>query len=225
LQRFLGYPAVDSGLALMPRSLAMMVLMPIGGAVYNRLGPRMLVGSGLVISTYSFWLLGHLAPDVGFWDIFMPQLWQGIGFSLIFVALSTAALAAIPRPQITAASGLYNVIRQVCGSVGVAAAATMVSRGTVRYRSVLAEHVTLGDVRTQAWLHAATSAMVRAGADSSTAAQRAFKLLDVYVTRQASVLAYNHVYQIIALAFTLCWPLVLLLRRPRGHVEVEIGAE
>ncbi|MCU1276908.1 MAG: family efflux transporter permease subunit, partial [bacterium] len=225
LQRFLGYPAVDSGLALMPRSAAMIVLMPLGGALYNRLGPRVLVGSGLIISTYSFWRLGHLAPDIGFWDIFMPQLWQGIGFSLIFVALSTAALAGIARPEITAASGLYNVVRQISGSVGIAAAATMISRGTVRYRSVLAERVTLGDVRTQAWLHAATGAMQRAGADAATAAQRALRLLDLYVTRQASLLAYNHVYQLITASFALCLPLVLLLRRPRGHVEVEIGAE
>jgi MFS transporter, DHA2 family, multidrug resistance protein len=225
LQNFLGYPAVQSGLALMPRSLAMMVLMPLGGLLYNRLGPRLLVGAGLVISAYSFWRLGQLSSDVGFWDIFMPQLWQGVGFSLIFVALSTAALAAIDRPQITAASGLYNVIRQVCGSIGIAAAVTMVSRGTVRYRSALGEHVTVGDTRTQAWLHSATAAMVRAGSDAETAAHRALKLLDIYVTRQAAVLAYNHVYQLVTASFVLCLPLVLLLRRPQGHVEVEIGAE
>jgi DHA2 family multidrug resistance protein len=101
----------------------------------------------------------------------------------------------------------------------------MISRGTVRYRSALAERVTVGDVRTQAWLRAATHAMLRAGSDEATAARRALKLLDIYVTRQASVLAYNHVYQLITAGFVLCLPLVLLLRRPRGHVEVEIGAE
>lgn len=125
LQRILGYPAIDSGLALMPRSLAMMVLMPVGGLLYNRLGPRVLVGSGLLVSAFSFWQLGHLAPNVGFWDIFVPQVWQGVGFSLIFVALSTAALGGVAREKITAASGLYNVVRSVFGSVGIAMAATM----------------------------------------------------------------------------------------------------
>jgi DHA2 family multidrug resistance protein len=185
----------------------------------------MLVGSGLVVSGYSFWRLGHLAPDVGFWDVFFPQLWQGVGFSLIFVALSTAALGGVARAKLTAASGLYNVVRQVCGSIGIAVAATMVSRGTVLYRSRLAERLVPGDPRVMAWLASAQAAAQRLGGDSATTARRALAMLDAYVTRQAAVLAYNHVYQLITFTFAACLPLVLLLRRPSGHVEVEIGAE
>ena len=225
LQQYLGYPAIDSGMALMPRSLAMIVLMPIGGLLYNRLGPRILVGTGLVISAYSFWLLGHLSPDVGFRDIFFPQLWQGVGFSLIFVALSTAALGNIERSQVTAASGLYNVIRQVSGSVGIAIAATMVSRGTVRYRSYLSESLPAVSMDAQRWLRGAEATLLRAGNDSVTAAKQALRLLNIYITRQASLIAYNHVYQMIAVSFIICLPLVLLLRRPTGHVEVEVAAE
>jgi DHA2 family multidrug resistance protein len=225
LQRNLGYPAIQAGLALMPRSLAMLVLMPIGGLLYNRLGPRLLVGSGLIVCAYSFWRLGHLAPDVGFWDVFFPQLWQGIGFSLIFVALSTAALGGVARAKLTAASGLYNVVRQVCGSVGIAVAATMVSRGTVIYRSHLAERLVPGDPRVMAWLRSAQAVAQQLGGDPATAANRALAMLDRHVTRQAAVLAYNHVYQLITFAFLACLPLVLMLRRPAGHVELEIGAE
>jgi len=225
LQRILGYPAVDSGLALMPRSLAMIVLMPIGGLLYNRLGPRALVGTGLIVSAYSFWRLGHLSATVGFWDICFPQLWQGIGFSMIFVALSTAALAGVPRAKLTAASGLYNVVRQICGSIGIAAAATMVSRGTVLFRSRLSEKLVAGDTRVDAWLGSAKAAMRTLGGDPGLAARRALALLDGYVTNQASVLAYNHVYQLITVAFIACLPLVLFLRRNKGHAEVEIAAE
>jgi DHA2 family multidrug resistance protein len=225
LQRILGYPAIDSGLALMPRSLAMIVLMPIGGLLYNRIGPRVLVGSGLVISAFSFWRLGHLAPSVGFWDIFYPQLWQGVGFSLIFVALSTAALGGVAREKITAASGLYNVVRQVCGSVGIAAAATMVSRGTVLYRSRLSERIVPGDARVEHWLSSARGAVASLGGGDQLAASRALALLDGYVRRQAAILAYNHVYQLITLSFVGCLPLVLLLRKPTGHAEVEISTD
>jgi DHA2 family multidrug resistance protein len=225
LQRLLGYPAVESGLALMPRSLAMLVLMPIGGFFYNRLGPRVLVGSGLVISGFSFWQLGHLAPNVGYWDIFFPQLWQGVGFSLIFVALSTAALAGVERERLTAASGLYNVVRQVCGSVGIAAAATLVSRGTVLYRSRLSEAITPANPALAPWLRAGEHATASLGGGALAASQRALALLDGYVTRQATVLAYNHVYQLITLSFLACLPLVLLLRKPKGHVEVEVGVD
>ena len=148
-----------------------------------------------------------------------------MGFSLIFVALSTAALAGVAREKITAASGLYNVVRSVFGSVGIAMAATMVSRGTVLYRSRLSEHLVRGEPRVEHWLGSARGAVAGLGGGEQLSASRAFALLDAYVTRQAAVLAYNHVYQLITLSFVGCLPLVLLLRRPSGHVEVELAAD
>src|SRR5262249_53480122 len=113
LQRTLGYSAMESGLAMAPRSLTMAVVMPVGGFLLNRIGPRMLVASGLAISAASFYALSRLSIDTSAASILWPQVWQGVGFGLIFVALSTAALATIARPKITAAAGLYNVVRQV----------------------------------------------------------------------------------------------------------------
>lgn len=77
LQELLGYPAMKSGIALMPRGLAMAVVMPIGGRFYNRLGPRVLVGLGLVISAFSFWQLGQLTTEEGFWSISCRRCGRG----------------------------------------------------------------------------------------------------------------------------------------------------
>jgi MFS transporter, DHA2 family, multidrug resistance protein len=225
LQQLLGYTAMKSGLALSPRSVAMMVMMPIGGALYNRLGPRLLIGSGLAISAYSFWDLAHLTTDTGVWDILLPQVWQGLGFSLLFVALSTAALATIPRAKMTAAAGLYNVVRQVMGSVGIAIAATELVRGQSRYHDVLAEHVTPYSAATQDWLHGATAGMMRAGADAITATGRALRLLDVRVLRQATVLSYNHVLLLVAALFLVSLPLILLVRSGRGDAHAQLPAD
>ena len=225
LQQLLGYTAMKSGLALTPRSLAMMVMMPIGGALYNRLGPRLLIGSGLAISAYSFWDLAHLTTDTGVWDILLPQVWQGLGLSLLFVALSTAALATIPRAKMTAAAGLYNVVRQVMGSVGIAVAATELVRGQSRYHDVLAEHVTPYSAATQDWLHGATAGMMRAGADALTATGRALRLLDVRVLRQATVLSYNNVLLLVAALFLVSLPLILLVRGGRGDAHAHLSAE
>jgi DHA2 family multidrug resistance protein len=223
LQNLLGYTAMLSGLALMPRSLAMAVIMPIGGRFYNRLGPRVLVGSGLVVSAFSFWELAHLSSNVGFWDIFWPQVWQGVGFSLIFVALSTAALATIEKPKMTAATGLYNVVRQVFGSVGIAVAATELTSSTSRYHDILSQNITMFEASTRAFLQQATAAMMHAGADSYTAAQRALALLDGKVQLQAAVLSYNHVFLLITVLFIVVMPLVLLLRGGNGeHGEVMV---
>jgi DHA2 family multidrug resistance protein len=225
LQNLLGYPAMKSGLALMPRSLAMAVIMPIGGRFYNKLGPRLLVGVGLIVTGISFWQLSHLTTQIGFMDILWPQVLQGVGFSLIFVALSTAALATIPRPEVTAATGLYNVSRQVFGSVGIAVAATELTAGVTRYHAVLAETAGTANSAAVSWLSATTSAlMARTGADFQSARLQALKLLDVIVTRQATVLSYNRVFVLVSLLFIIALPLVFLLKR--GHaVEGELVAE
>jgi DHA2 family multidrug resistance protein len=213
LQQLLGYPAYDSGMAMVPRALAMAVVMPIAGRLYNRLGPRLLVGAGLAITALSFWQLGHLTSAVGFWDIFWPQAWQGVGFGLIFLALSTAALATVPRPEMTAASGLYNVTRQVFGSVGIAVSATMLTSLTSRYHDHLVGYVTAYDPATWRSLTALTAAMQRHGCDAFTAHQRALAMLDAIVHRQAAVLAYNHVFLLSTLVFVAGLPLALLLRQ------------
>jgi MFS transporter, DHA2 family, multidrug resistance protein len=225
LQRILGYPAMTSGEALIPRSLAMAVIMPVSGRFYNRLGPKVFVCAGLLVSSYSFWELSRLTLDVGFWDIFWPQMWQGVGFGLIFVALATAALASIPPPQITAATGIYNVIRQIFGNVGIAASASLLGRSTNQYHAMLSEHVTNFSVATQRFLHGATAALIPRGLDEAGAQQRALKLLDLTVLRQAAVLAYNHVFTLVAILFLVGLPLVLFLKAPKGNVEVEVAPE
>src|SRR5438034_3704380 len=226
LQNLLGNPAETAGLALMPRSLAMAVVMPIGGLLYNRLGPRLLIAAGLLVSAFSFQELSHLTIVVGFWDVFVRQLWQGVGFSLIFVALSTAALGTIEKAKMTAAAGLYNVVRQVFGSVGIAVAATTLTTGIARYHDSLAEHVTMYDPTTRQWLATATAALRAAGSDAYTASRRALDLLNGDVTRQAVVLSYNHVFALVMLLFAIALPLVLLLRAtgaPRDEAAALIG--
>lgn len=223
LQELLGYPAMKSGIALMPRGLAMAVVMPIGGRFYNRLGPRVLVGLGLVISAFSFWQLGQLTTEEGFWSIFMPQMWQGVGFSLIFVALSTAALATIPREQMTAATGLYNVVRQVFGSIGIAIAATELTSNTSRYHDILTAHMDIRVLQSQHVLRETAAAMQRLGLDSIAATQRALAILDQRVTAQATVLAYNHVFQLIAALFVLSIPLIVLLKHPKFMTDTIVA--
>jgi DHA2 family multidrug resistance protein len=221
LQNLLGFTAMQSGVAMMPRAIATGVFNPIVGKLYNRVGPRLMVGVGLVLSALSFWQLAHLTTATGAWDIFWPQVWGGLAFSVLFVALSTAALSTIDKPRMTQATGLYNVVRQVCGSVGIALAATELTRSSVRYHDLLAEHVTVFDAATTAFLARVQAGMVSAGADVGTAAQRALAVLNLQVHRQAVVLAYNHIFSLCAVMFLLAMPLVWMLAsgRMRGVPE------
>ena len=224
LQNLLGFNAMQSGITLMPRSIAMAVLMPIGGRFYNRLGPRVLVGSGLLIAGFGFYTMSTLTTQVGYWDLFWPQLWQGVGFSLIFVALSTAALSTIPRPRMTAATGLYNVVRQVMGSVGIAIAATTLTSSTARYRAILLEDAGASSVGRR-YLEGLTRSMIAKGADAVTAHAQALRELDGLIRRQAAVLAYNHVFVLVSALFIIGFPLVFMLRRGSRDAEAEIAVD
>lgn len=223
LQQLLGYPALDSGLIQMPRSIAMAIAMPVGGKLYNRLGPRMLIGTGLVVTAVSFYQLSRLSLSMGYFDVFFPQLLQGAGFGLIFVALSTAALSTIEKSRLTSAAGLYNVVRQVFGSIGIAVAASQLTKSMTTYHALLAEKVTDYSNATSAWISSVSGGMQAQGADPATAKQMALTLLDGELMRQAGMMAYNHMFLLVTVLFIISMPFIFLLKsnkKPEGMDEI-----
>jgi len=88
----------------MPRSLAMAIVMPVAGRFYNIVGPRVFIGGGFAIIAFAIYQISHLSLSVGYWDLFVPQFVQGIGFGLVFVAITTATLSTIERRSLTESS-------------------------------------------------------------------------------------------------------------------------
>lgn len=219
LQNILGYDAMQAGFMLMPRSIAMLIMMPVAGRLYNRSGPRLMVAVGIGFLVFGFWDLGKLTTDVGYWDLAWPQIWQGVGFSFLFAALSTAALAPVPKPEITAATGLYNVVRQVMGSIGIALAATLLTHSEATYHAVLVDRAS-GPVA-QNWIATTMAGLQRLGATAADAQEHSLALLESLISRQATVLAYNHIFELVAIMFAVVIPLIFLIPRS-GHTE---GAE
>ena len=203
----------------------MAVTMPFGGKVYDRAGPRALIILGLFMNVISFYQLSCLALDVGYWELFFPQVVQGIGFGFIFVALNTAVLSTIEKPFMAAASGLYNVIRQVFSSVGIALAATFLVRGEYWYRAVLTEHTTAFSDATSESLHRLSLLLSSQGANASGTDMEALKVLDMTVVRQADMLAYNHVFFLIAAIFLFSLPLVPFIKHKMRETGEKVVAE
>ena len=212
LQNLLGFPAMTSGIAMLPRSIASAIVGPVAGRFYNRIGPRVLVAAGLLLNAVGFWQFSHLTTQVGAWDLLWPQIWQGAGMGLLFLAVATAALSTISRPRMTAATGLYNVVRQVCASIGIAVAATQVDASAHRYHDLLAEGLTPYSEGARMMLQRLTAAMIQTGSDAVTAGHRALAILNLRVTRQAIVLSYDHLFQLTAVLFVIVLPLALLLK-------------
>jgi len=220
LQQLMGYPALNAGMTLIPRSLAMSLIFPLAGRMYNRVGPRRMIFAGLLIGIYSFWELSRLSLDVSYWNIFFPQFLQGIGFGFIFVSLSTAALSTIERPQMTAATGLYNVIRQVFGSIGLAIAATEISSGLTRNRAFLVNHISNLNQTATSQIAFIRSAIATRIADPVAAQQMTLNIMDHRIMQQAGMLSYNHVFYLVTILFIFALPFVVLLRGARPMVGV-----
>ena len=143
----------------------------------------------------------------------------------MFVALSTAALSVIERPKMIAATGLYNVVRQVFGSVGVAMAAFQLTRAESIARAVLVEKVMdCRDITTN-WLQVLSAAIVWQGSDPTTAGQQALKVMDGEIMRQASMLAFNHVFLLVASVFLVSIPLVFFLKGTGGEASKHVMAD
>jgi len=215
LQQLLNYPAFNSGLMVLPRSMAMLIAMPIAGRLYNKTGPRWLIGTGLFMTGVSFYQFSCLSLSVGYWDIFFPQFLQGTGFGFVFTSLSTAALSTIEKPLLPAATGLYTVIRQVFGSIGIAVAATLLSRSENWYRAVLVEKISVYRDITSELLLKLSSYFYAHGLDQVGADNRAAKVLGGMVARQASMLSFNHVYFLVSILFFVSVPLAFFIKDDR----------
>jgi len=217
LQNLLGYTPLDAGLAVLPRAIAMAMVMPIGGRLFNRLGPKPIVGFGLILVVISFFQFSNLNMNAGYWDIFMPQFLQGTGFGFIFVCISTSTLLTIEKKNLTFATGIYNVFRLISGSIGVAIAATFVDRGTNNYYSLLAKNVSLFNRNALEYIAKVEQVL---GLPHSIQPDMVTKeVLNKLVLEQAQMLSYNHVYMLIMFVFLASIPLVFFLK---GLKDVKI---
>ncbi len=218
LQTLLGYPPLQAGITMAPRGVGSFFMMPITGLLTGRFDPRKLLSTGLLVGGGTLLWLSRLNLQAGYWDIFWPQLMQGAGMALLFVPLTTVAMDPIPRERMGNATSLFNLMRNIGGSVGIAVTGTMVSRQTQATTSMLGSSVTLYDPAAQSMFAQLQRSFMAAGSDVATATNRAYAALFGMLQRQASMVAFVGMFQLLGVLFLLLLPLVLLMKRPRsGH--------
>lgn len=228
MQELLGFTAMQSGLALMPRTLVMMAVTPFVGRIYGKVSPRLLVAIGIVLVSFGAWDVSHVTLQTTARGIVDAILIQGVGFSFLFVPLTTAALSEIPRTKLADATGLNSLLRQVGASMGLAIFATLLSRHAVHAKAAIGAHVTLDRPEVRERLGAMVSGLAARGFGPSEAREGALRALDGLVTRQAVVLSFQHVFLATAILFLCVLPLLHFLRvkrhsaREKPHVEMEM---
>src|SRR5678809_1100113 len=133
LQTLLGYPSLQAGIAMAPRGMGSMLGMPIIGLLIGKIDSRKLVAVGLVTGAATLIWLGQLNLNTGYWDVFWPQFFQGLGLSAIFVPLTTISMDRIPRERMGNATSLFNLMRNLGGSIGIATTGSLLARKQQQY--------------------------------------------------------------------------------------------
>jgi DHA2 family multidrug resistance protein len=215
----MGYPALDSGLAVSPRGIGSLASMIVAGILVKYVDGRLMVAAGFAILGYSTIMLSHINLGVSMVSIIIPNILNGFSGGLIFVPLTTMAMGRLRKQEIGNASGIYNLMRNLGGSIGISSVTTMLVRGSQTHQNFLAANITVGNSGVVAMLHGMQAKLSLGGADTYTAHQKALGALYESMQRQASLLAYTDNFRWLGYFALLCIPLALLFHGARKHAH------
>ncbi len=214
LQTLLGYPALRAGIAMAPRGLGSCIGMPLVGLIMIKFDPRKLLTLGMAICAMTLFQFSRLNLQAGYWDFFWPQFEMGCALGLVFVPLTTTSMSPIPKETMGNATSLFNLVRNLGGSIGISAVNTIQLRRAQMNTNVLGIHVNPYNPSATKMLNALHHMFMSRGADTVSAAQRANEVVFRMVEQQANMLAYNTVFRLLAGMFVLLIPFIFLMHRP-----------
>lgn len=212
LQTLLGYSAMDSGIAVSPRGIGAIISMIIVGRLISRVDSRYLITFGFTVLCISIYMFTGLNLYIAQTNIIYPMIISGFGMGFVFVPLTTMTMATLPQDQIGNASGIYNLMRNTGGSVGIAIMTTLLARNQQIHQTVLSSHTTQYDPAFQA-MFAQLKANFMQTMDPVTATQMAYQTIYGMVVKQAAVLAYIDDFWLLTILCGVCIPAGFLFKR------------
>jgi DHA2 family multidrug resistance protein len=224
MQEMLGFTAVQTGVALMPRALTMMVMMPIVGRLYNKVSPRMTVAFGVLLFVLTASIMSRYTLQTTTRDVVLVLVLQGIAFSCLFIPLTTVALANIPRHNLADATGLNSLLRQIGGSIGLAAFASLIPHFDQAARIGLISHLGVTRPEVAARLARLSAFLQGRGYSAEDAHQAAGRMLGGMVQRQAAVLSFEKLFLLAGIVFLVVLPLLIFLKSKPAQRPLELDA-
>ncbi len=141
LQNSLGYTALQAGLVFFPVGIIQAIMSPVAGKLSDKVNPKIPVFIGIVLTFFSMYLYKDLSLQSEYGDIMLPLVIRGFGLGFMFIPLSTIAINDIPKEKMAQATGLFNTIRQVGGSFGVAILGTFLTRRIIYHSEMYSQAV------------------------------------------------------------------------------------
>jgi len=219
LSRIQGYNAEQIGMVLAWTGLPQLVLIPLVPRLMRRFDPRLLIGVGFALFAASNFMNITMTTDYGSEQLFWPNVVRAVGQALAFAPLSAVATASIEAENAGSASGLFNMMRNLGGAVGIAMLQTFLTKREQYHSNVLMQSVSLFGQATRSRVEQLTQYFIHHGAiDPADASHRAMVAIGQIVQKQAYILAFSDTFYLLGAALIAGLMAVLLLQKP-GRLE------
>jgi DHA2 family multidrug resistance protein len=212
LQNVLNMTAWQTGRVMLPGALAAAATMAVVGRTSHKFDARHMVVLGTLLYFLAMWQMSQATAASGLEDFFWPLIWRGVGLGCIFVPLTNATLVDLSYKDLAQGTGMFNLFRQLGGSLGIAIMATWLSHLRAIERSYVIEHVVRGSAQTTERLTMLTHGLIAKGYAPTVAHQAATSLLDKQIELQSSVLAFSKIYLYSGIILLITLPLLFLFR-------------
>jgi len=227
LQTLLGYSALDSGLAVSPRGLGSMASMLIAGMIANKVDSRLMLAFGFFVLGSSTLMLSYVNLGIGMNSVIVPNVLNGFAGGFIFVPLTTLAMSRLRKQEVGNAAGIYNLVRNIGGSSGIASATAFLVRMGQVHQAYMGANLSPTDPALAGAAAGLASRLNLDGTDPITAHHKALGAIYGMMQQQSSLMAYVDGFRLLGYLSLACIPLVLLFRRQKrgDHAEHAVHGE
>jgi DHA2 family multidrug resistance protein len=219
LARIQGYNAEQIGMVLAWTGLPQLLLIPLVPRLMKRFDPRVIIGIGFAVFAASNFMNIYMTSNYGTDQLFWPNVVRALGQALVMVPLSAVATAGIEAENAGSASGLFNMMRNLGGAVGIAMLQTFLTKREQYHSNVLTQSVSLLEQATRTRIEQLTQYFMNHGvADQAAATHRALVAIGKIIQKQAYILAFSDTFYLLGLALIVALMAALLLKKP-DHLE------
>ncbi|TMJ22005.1 MAG: multidrug efflux MFS transporter [Alphaproteobacteria bacterium] len=215
LSRIQGYNAEQIGMVLAWTGLPQLLLIPLVPRLMNRFDARLVIGVGFALFAASNFMNIHMTADYATDQLFWPDVVRAVGQALVMTPLSAVATAGIEPENAGSASGLFNMMRNLGGAVGIAVLQTLLTKREQYHSNVLMQSVSPLEQATRTRIEQLTQYFVNHGVtDRAEAAHRALVAIGHIVQKQAFILAFSDTFYLLGATLVIALMATLLLRKP-----------
>jgi DHA2 family multidrug resistance protein len=223
MQTLMGYPALQSGYAMSPRGIAAFITTFMVGRLVGKIRMRWMLCFGFSVLALSSFMLSDINLQISKASIIWPSVLNGVAISFIFVPLTTSTMSQLGQQQIGNASGLYNLMRNIGGSIGIAFVTTMLARGAQVHQSLMVGQLSPLNPAFNEQLAALQNNLAQ-HADAVTAQHQAYALMYQTLDQQSHLWAFVDNFNLFGWLAVACLPFIFLFKRVQPVKKPDLSA-